>query len=244
VLSTLAVRKYKAPHYGSKVWRSFNTGVGNVFTAAAATATALATNGGYCKFTDTAHGLVVGDLVFVSGNVATAGTPSTLNTVHRVTAKDANTFTTDVPYVASSTPGDYQKFNTSYGFATMTAQRYVIYGPAGAQANWIAGVASTTLRSGGSDYGIRRSIHRLMNAFRHDGAATAIRANYWKPYTGKWTTAPTATNTSIGNIAGSTVTDGTADTAATVNGRDNVGELVYRTGSPAPTQGDYPAKTG
>ena len=114
----------------------------------------------------------------------------------------------------------------------------------------IAGTSDTTLRSGGSDYkngvlaeSLRRSIHKVETAMRHLAVATAIRAGYWDIFNGVFTTAPTNTNDSIGDVGGSTVTDGTADQAALPT-YALPGELVYKEPAPLPIQDDYQAKTG
>lgn len=92
----------------------------------------------------------------------------------------------------------------------------------------------------------RRSIHKVESGTgRTYKVATAIRQGGWNEYTGQLTGVTNA-NDSIGNVAGSTVTDGSADHA--VNSAYTApgvpGELVYLEGGPTPTQDDYEAKNG
>ena len=73
--------------------------------------------------------------------------------------------------------------------------------------------------------------------------ATAIRTGYWNEYSGVYSTRPSESNASIGNVAGSTVTDGTADHEANVS-RSFRGELTYMDGSLTPHSEDYDLPTG
>jgi len=226
----------RAGVFGSRVVASWRQGVISAFLATGVAASSVATNGGFCKFTKNTHGLVVGDVVVVYG-----ATAHSLNTVHTVTAKDANTFTTDVVYEASATAGTYQKKDTSYTFATMTAGRYVMR-RGGANTEWLAGVASTTLRSAGSEYGIRRSIHRR-ESVRTVQTATAIRAGYWNIYSGTWSTRPTEQDdiTTWDDEYGTGSSAGVHDDT-TLGTSAKPGELVYRESKPLPKQDDYKAK--
>jgi len=63
------------------------------------------------------------------------------------------------------------KANSSGSFATMTKGAYVIR----RVTTTLAGVSNTTLRTGGSDYAIRRSIHKV--------AASGIRTSFMKGIT-------------------------------------------------------------
>ena len=227
---------------GSRLYGCHTQRTGVVFWGSEVSASAIATNSGKLKITTgTAHGLSVGNVLIIYGHTPTAGGVSVVNGIARVVSvTDTTNFTVDVDYEAG-TGTKYRAANTSYNYATMTAGRYIMCG-GGASCDYLAGVAYTGSRGCASDYGIRRNIHKA-ETFRNHGEATAIRAGYWNIYTGKWDTAPTATNDSIGDVAGSTVTDGTADHEANAS-RSNQGELVYQIGTPTPTLRDYPAKTG
>lgn len=77
-----------------------NNNTGTVFKTAATTLTSVASSSGYCRFTLNTHGLAVGDILFITGS-----TSGNLDGVHTITAvPTANTFDTDVTYVASATP--------------------------------------------------------------------------------------------------------------------------------------------
>lgn len=99
----------------------------------------------------------------------------------------------------------------------------------------IGGSSNTKFRSGGSDYGIRRAIHQR-ESVRTTRTAQAIVNNQWHPYSGVWTTDPTAAN----DIS-TWETNGTDDVANPTSSKP--GELVYHYGSGAqPVQDDYDAR--
>lgn len=212
--------------FGSQILVSARQGINPADYSGTTSLTSVASNGsGLCRFTKTAHGLAVGDTIIV------ADTNSKVNGPQRVIAVPTSaTFDTDKKFTTGAGTLTYGTVDGT--FATMTAEKYVMR----KVTTLLHNVANTTLRSGGSDYGIRRSIHKVETAFRHSGVATAIRAGYWNEYSGSWSTAPTATNNSVGNVGGSTVTNGTADQAATPS-RSVPGELVYREGG-KPSAGD------
>lgn len=221
--------------YGAQVVRHFRTGVISCFiTATGVVSTSVAdSGGGFCKFTKATHGLSVGDILYFSG-----ATANSINKIHKITAKDASTFTTNVAYEASATSGTYNVDNLTIRFASMTAGQYVVRR---GTTNYVAGVANNVLRSGTSNYGIYRSINKTEHG-QTTKVTTALRAGKWNSVTGTWDNGyPAHADDSIGNVAGSTVTDGTADHAALPT-QDIPGELVYRTGAPTATQGDYPAR--
>jgi len=128
-------------------------------------------------------------------------------------------------------------------FATMVAGSYIMR----RVTTTIAGQASVILRSGGhTQPGIIQSVHKVRTGIRHDGSATAIRAGNWDIFSGTYSSI-TATNNSIGDVSGGTVTDGSAD-HATPNTTPPVdrtipGELVYKEPRPLPFQADYSSKT-
>jgi len=228
--------------FGSQVLVSARQGVQGADVSGTTSLTSAADANGLVDYTKTSHGLSVGDGIVVLDTNGILSGPQRV-----VSVPDANSIITDKPY---STGAGTLTYGTVQGdFATMTAGQYITRRISGMT---LRGTASNILRSGGSDYAIRRSIHKVETAFRHDGVATAIRAGYWDEYSATFTTAPTATNSSVGNVAGSTVTDGTADHAAQPT-RAIPGELVYRqsgaqTAGTASTDGvqldDYVAKTG
>jgi hypothetical protein len=172
---------YTSTIHGAQVIRNQRKGATSPLVETGVAATSVADEGGFCKFTKNSHGLSVGDVLNISG-----ATARSLNTVHVITAEDTNTFTTDVPYVASATAGTYKKVRGTFG---MEAGSYVIRGVS----EELAGIANTTLRSGASDFGIRRAIHKR-EAVRTVRTTTAIRAGYWNNITGQWTTRPTIAN--------------------------------------------------
>lgn len=102
---------------------------------------------------------------------------------------------------------------------------------------------NNTLRSGGAEFAPRRSTHRIMNAMRTTLVATAIRDGEWVVFSGVYFPAAAANNASIGDVGGSTVTDGSADHEANLT-RSNQGSFSYRDGSPTPASGDYSSKLG
>ena len=109
----------------------------------------------------------------------------------------------------------------------------------------IAGVSNTVLLGGDSNSAKNSVIHQRAssNIYYYK---TAIRSNQWSVVSG-WYTEPSVANSG----AWSQATD--TETAAVLveSGVDNAGnpsqaipgEFVYRNGSPAPVQADYPAKT-
>ena len=131
---------------------------------------------------------------------------------------------------------------TGGDFATMTEGRYIMR-RGGANTEYVAGVADTTLRSGGSEYGIRRSIN-ARSTVRGPLTATAIRNNQWSEFSGAWTTDPTASTDGFGDVSGNT--SGGTDQAVTPTGLIP-GELVYMAGNSntilVPKQDDYKVRT-
>lgn len=106
----------------------------------------------------------------------------------------------------------------------------------------VAGVANTSLRGSAGQFARpRRGIHKLESSLRHDGAALAIRNGYWNAFSGTFSPAATATNNSVADVSGSTITDGSADQAATPT-RATPGEFAYRHHSPTVQQADYSSK--
>lgn len=182
----------------------------------------VAASGGKAIFTKNGHGLLVGAILNVTD------TNSKVSGTQRITAKTNNTFTTTKDYVSGA--GTVTYYPSTGNFAVMTAGKYVMR----RVTTELAGVANTVLRSGASDFGIRRSIHQV-EAFRTVRVATAIRAGYWHIYNGTWSTAPTAANDlSTWETNG---TDDAANPSAAVPG-----ELIYKTSKPAPVMDEYQAR--
>lgn len=214
----------RAEVHGSQLLQSKD--VFGAFQTSPTAITSVADDGsGFCDYTLATHGLSVGDVVNVTGS-----TSGNVDGPQKITSvPDVNSFVTDKAYVASASAGSYTE--VAGRFASMTAGQYIMLG----YASSVAGGQAT--RTGfGSDYGIRRSIHKLEHYYNRR-VATAIRAGYWNIYTGTWSTDPT--------VADDAPTWGT-DEAATPT-RAIPGELTYRVsgmpdGTYGPIQDDYPAK--
>lgn len=217
--------------YGSRIYATNKTGIFTYTNGGSVSITSVAASGGVAVYTLNSHSLVVGSLIYVTD------TNGKVTGVQRVTAKDTNTFTTDKTYVSGAGTLAYY---LSSGTLAYSPARYSVMRKVSTTIN---GTANTALLTGAAPDKYRQSPKKVKTAFRHDGKATAIRAGYWNEYSGTWSTAPTATNTSIGDVAGSTVTDGTADHEANVS-RLFRGELTYRDGSPTPQSDDYDLPTG
>lgn len=228
--------------FGTKVIVSARQGVQGTGVTGSNSAT-VANNGGLCRYTDASHGLSVGDSVVVTDTNGIVSGPQ------RVTAvPNANTFDTDKKFASGT--GSITWGTVTNRVAGQEVRNFLARRLSSAT---LQGASSTLLRSGASDYGIRRSIHKVEGGLgRTTKTATAIRAGNWNEYSGVWTTKPTVANDSIGDVSGSTVTDGTADHAATPT-RAIPGELVYREGGKQKVgtssgsgvhQDDYKAKTG
>ncbi len=132
---------------------------------------------------------------------------------------------------------------TGGAFATMTAGRYIMR-RGGANTLFIANLANNTLRSGASDYGIRRSIH-FRTVVRGPLTATAIREHRWMQFSGIWQQDyPTASTDGLGDVSGN-VTGGSDDAATPTAATP--GELVYIAGNSStiliPVQDEYKART-
>lgn len=216
----------------NQVVRSQHSGVQSALKGSGVAATSVADDGnGFCVFTKNSHGLSVGDILYFSG-----ATADSLNTVHVITAKDDNTFTTDVAYAASATAGTYKLTNGN--FATMTKEKFIIT----RVTDEIAGVANTVMRSGAADMGERRSINK-----REYIKSANLTKVVWEVTAGKDSPVYTYTvqNRTSGwhDIANNTAATSTDDKAANPT-RAIPGRLTFRTGAPAPTVTSYEAKTG
>lgn len=229
--SNVAFTKKDWGFTGSRVYPSKRTQVISARLGDAITGSSVASVGGFAKYTKSSHGLVVGDVLFVTeANNKVTG-------IQRVTAVDGNDFVSDMPYVSGADSTISIKKATGT-IALSIAGRYVIP----FVTTDINGVASNTMKTVGSDYGLHRSIKKFMTAGRNPKTATSVRSNHWDEYLGKWSTVPSASNDSIGNVAGSTVTDGSADGAGNMS-RTTPGELVFLATGKTVTLADYPVPT-
>lgn len=191
-------------------------GVVPCFVSAATTITSVADNGsGKCQFTLNSHGLAVGDVLFIGGS-----TKGNLDTVHTITAKDTNTFDTDVDYVASATPGEYTELDRTYNNQP-DAVIAMVSGD-----NTLAGTADTTL-NGASDFGVA-----LQNPFK---GSRRLHITSWDYETGDAT---------FGASKGANVTmyDPENNTAIDVEpqpSQDAPGTVTYKTGAALPVTESY-----
>lgn len=217
------------------VFASILVGGNNVGSAAwAASAISLtsvaASADGFAVFTESSHGLSAGDILNITD------TNSEVNGPQRITAVTTNTFTTTKTYTSGA--GTLTYYLYAGNFATMTAGSYVMR----RVSTTLAGIANTVLRSGAADPTNRRSIHKAQQLYTY-AVATAIRAGYWTPYNGAWSTAVTNTEEGYYGISGDTkVSTGAADEAANPSA-SKPGELVYKEPKPLPDQDDYKART-
>lgn len=214
--------------FASQVLGSVN--VAYALWGASVSSVTVAASSGYARYTKTSHGLSVGDVVNVADTNSKVTGPQRV-----VTVVSSSVFETDKAYTSGAGTITYRK--GAGNFATMTAGKWVMR----RVSTELAGQANTTLTSGSSDFGVRRSIHKVEHG-RVYKVATAIRAGYWDEYNGVFTTAPTNSDTDIGDVAGNTVTNGTADQAATPT-LAVPGELVYFNGGLEPVMEDYDART-
>lgn len=124
----------------------------------------------------------------------------------------------------TDTKGTYQPLSTGTFAYKMTAGNFVVR----RVATTLSGVASSVLYSGASDWGGRKSIHKIEQV-------RTLKQSTWN-----WITGQATTNTVEINYAG---ISGTTDNAARPS-RSVPGELVYMETGYTPTQADYSAKTG
>jgi len=207
---------------------SFKSGVESVLKGTEVTLvtqTGQSSSTGYCLITKTSHGLAVGDLIVVYGQV-----PTTYNTVHRVTSVvSSSTVQTDVYYVAdSTTAGSYKPF--SGDFSKMTARRYI----GTTIGTHVAGSTSSLMRITSSDY------------FRVPfGRAAGYRRNHvtsWSYTTGAATKGANAGDLIKLHDISNNVDTLTSEPFPT---RSVPGELVYFNGlKGGPAMADYSQKNG
>ena len=207
--------------YGSQVVQ--NKFLYSALEAAGVTITSVADDtNGFCDFTLSTHGLTVGTVINVTGS-----SDANVDGIQKITSlPDANSFVTDKAFVTTATAGVYHI--TAGNFALMTAEKYIIM----RVTTEVAGQSNNVLRSGGADFGDRRSINKLEHLYT-TRTATAIRAGFWNIFTGEFTTAP-VTADDIGTV-------GTDDAAVPTQAIP--GELVYKEPKPLPVQDNYQARS-
>lgn len=200
---------------------SKTNGVSSAFKSSSTTLTSVADNSGKCRFTLTSHGLTVGQVLFVSGSTA-GGVDGT----HKVTAvPTANTFDTDVDYVASATAGVYK--TVARNFAQMETGEYLIK----LVGTKIAGTADSSVKTpagfGASNknlkYGKGNHRYHILSWNAATGAAT-FGANRGDEFTYK-------------DAAGSALAQEALPTNAVPGG------LVYSFGAALPKNDQYKART-
>lgn len=103
------------------------------------------------------------------------------------------------------------------------------------------GVANDFLTHAADDVSNADSIHSI-GSISTVRLTTAIRAGNWNPYTGTFSSGPTAAVDNFYDIADADTADAANDNEASVS-RSSTGEFVYKLGQPVPVQADYPAKT-
>ena len=212
----------------ARIQSNFQTGANAAYLGTAVVASAVADSGGFCNFTSNAHTLAVGDKIVVYGS-----TTKSLEKIHTVTSIAVNSFVTGTTYAASATAGSYRPVNSSYSFNVLTEGRYIMI-RGGANTEFIAGVADTTLRSGGQAGDPRRSIHQV-ESVRSFLVATAIIAGNWNIVSG-WSSYP-------GEQDDISTWETRGEDEVGIPSQSKPGELVYKTSADAPTQDDYAARS-
>jgi len=99
-------------------------------------------------------------------------------------------------------------------------------------------VSNTTLRSGASQPGLIRSVHKL-EVLRTRRLTAAIRSGKWNIFKGKFLNNQNQTADKPVVAVDSLATDNAANPS-----RSAPGQLIYKTGAPVPVQDDYKEKTG
>jgi hypothetical protein len=109
----------------------------------------------------------------------------------------------------------------------------------------LAGVANTTLQTGGSDSANRDSSINKMTAISSNQYKTAVRTGGWNEFSGVFS--PAISTTGLGGWDIQAGADDSADLSATDHAANPSpavpGQLAYRDGSPLPTTGNYEAQT-
>jgi hypothetical protein len=105
----------------------------------------------------------------------------------------------------------------------------------------LAGVSKDFLTHAADDTDNADSIHSI-GSITTVRLATAIRAGYWNPTTGAFSSGPTAATDNFYDIADGDTSDAADDNAASAS-RTRPGEFTYKLGQQLPVSADYPAKT-
>lgn len=215
--------------YGSQVLGNEYNGVQSVQKSATSTIINITErlSTGKVQINSTAHGLVVGDMIFVEGTV-----PTNYNVTHRVTeVVDSDNVATSVIFtVDDTTEGDYRELSGS--FSTMVTGRFIgRYMSDG----FVANVANTIMSFPASNYH-RNHNHPIQTTRRLDETS-------WDYVTGALTK---------GAAAGDLVTFIDPAVAGGATGANDSaafptyaipGELVYMEGPLLPIQDDYKPRT-
>lgn len=186
--------------------------------------TSVASSNSVAVYTLVAHGLAVADVINITDTSSKVVGPQ------RITIVTDDTFTTTKLY--SSGAGTMTYMPSVGTFAKHTADEWIMRRYT---TTIQGGQAMTVLLSGASDFGRRRTTHRLVHLYTRR-VATAIRAGYWNISTGTWSTDPT-----VNDDASTYNWGGTNDTAASPT-YAIPGKLVYKEPKPLPNSANYPTQ--
>ncbi len=182
---------------------------------------------GRVQINATAHGLVVGSMVFVEGTV-----PTNYNVTHRVTEViDSDNVATSVEFtVNDTTEGDFRTVSGSFG--VMVTGRYIARYMAG---GFVANVANTIMSFAASDF--HRNHNHPINTYR------ALAEDSWDYVTGAVTKGATAGDliTFIDPLVAGGATDALDSAAHPTYAVP--GEFVFMEGPLLPIQANYPVRT-
>lgn len=216
-----------AAHSGSKILNSVpyptqTNGVASAFRTSDTTLNSVADNGsGKCEFTETSHGLSVGDVIFVSGS-----TSGNIDGTHTVTAvDDADTFDTDVDYVASATPGVFNQVARNFG--KMVPGEYMIKLVSTKVAGTTDANAKAITTYGGS-----------VRTLKYAKGNRRYHITSWNAVTGAATKGANA-----GDLVTYREADGTTLAHEAYPTNAVPGGLVYQYGAALPLDTQYPART-
>ena len=214
-----------AAYSGAKILNSVgyptkDNGLSSAFKTDAVTITSVADNSGTCRFTLNSHGLSVGDILFITGS-----TDGNLDGTHEITAKATNTFDTNVTYVASATPGDYQKVARNFG--KVVPGEYLIK----LQSTKVAGTTDANAKAITTYGGSVRTLKYAKGNRRYDITS-------WNAVTGAATYGSNRGDKfTYRDASGTTLAHEAYPTNAVPGG------LVYHFGAADPYNDSYPART-
>lgn len=179
--------------------------------------------------TGSPHGLSAGTYLHLYDTTGLYSGP-----VRVISIESTTGFVASRPYAGTAGTVTYSPIVGS--LANMTVNNYSMMKVVGT----VHGQTTTALQAGASDYG-RRSVHAI-TAIRTRKVATAIRAGYWNPFTGQFTTDPT-----LANDYADFDTDGTNvpdDEVKNIVSNYGVGgEFAYRNGTRSVITEEYDIKT-